>query len=1168
MKSAGFVHLHNHSEYSVLDGMLRITDGEGHASEFLKELAEKKVPALAITDHGNMYGAMEFYFTASSLGIKPVIGCELYVARDSIKQKSGTRRDNGHITILAENYEGYLNLIQLVSRAFLEGFYHDPRIDKELLSRYGKGLIVLSGCLKSHIARLCADGSVEEAVKLAGEYGEILGKGNFYIELMNHGLPEEQAALKNLVEVSKKTSIPVVATNDCHYQKKDDYEAHDVHICISTNSLVEDADRMRMNTNELYFKSPEEMIALFSDVPDAVKNTLEIAQRCNVKIETGKLYLPHFNVPPPYKGPDAYLKVLCESGLGKKMGAVSQEYAGRLAYELSVIENMGFASYFLIVSDFINYAKSNGIPVGPGRGSGAGSLVAYSLGITMVDPIKHGLLFERFLNPDRKTMPDLDIDFSDEGRDKVIEYVRNKYGKDNVANIITYGTIKAKSAVRDVGRVMNVPLAQVNTIAKLIPANATLYQAFSTVPQMKEMCQDPKIKKLFDIALKIEGLRRHTGVHAAGVVITREPVSGYAPLSNRNTKEVVTTQYDGNMLTRLGLLKVDFLGLRTLTVIETGCGFIKEKNKKFDIYEIPTDDEKTFKLLCSGHTTGVFQLESEGMKELIRSLKPSNFNDISALVALYRPGPIQSKMLELFVERKHGRKKIVYEHPLLEPVLKDTYGTIVYQEQVMEIAKSMGGCSPGQADSLRKAMSKKNPEEMEKFREIFISGAKKNDITGKLAAKIFDQMLQFALYGFNKSHSVAYALLAYQTAYLKANYPLEFMSALLTSEIGHSPVDVQDKENKLVTYVEEAQEMGIKVLPPDVNFSKTYFSIEDFNGEKALRFALNAVKNVGEGVVELIVQEREKSGVFKSTAQLSGRMDIRQLNKRVMESLAKAGALDDLYPEGIKEEKRSKAILEVEAMFNGSSKKTDINQELLFGVPGERDGNGSDGCNAERLLNEHTILKYEKEVLGFYLSGHPLASCSRYTQMINNATVEKIFKKEIPAGSKVRIAGILLYVKNTRTKKGEQMARFEIEDLTGSIQVCMFPETYSRYSSGLVQNQIIVVSGTVKASNLDREALELVAEEVHGLYEAISRWGRHLVISFSDGVLLDENQLTALKHVLSKHAGSCPVYFRLNTRGSGKYLIETSIKTGLSENLFKEIETTLGEKTWQVESAY
>jgi len=1182
MKSAGFIHLHNHSEYSLLDGMLRITDGEGRPSDFLKGLADRKIPALAFTDHGNMYGAMEFYFTAMAAGVRPIIGCEVYTAKGSrlLKDKTSSRKDNGHLTVLAKNQTGYQNLMKLVSDSYLKGFYHDPRIDMETLAQYHEGLVVLSGCLKSHVARACALGEIDEAVRIASEYSAVMGKGNYFLELMDHGIPEETAALKGLLEVARRTGLPLVATNDCHYQKKEDWEAHDAHICISTGSLVGDPDRMKMTTHELYFKSPEEMMQLFSHTPEAVKNTIAIAEMCDLKIESGKLYLPDFDIPAEYKtkysADDSqfeYLKALCARGLEVKLGRVSEEYKKRMEYELGVIRRMGFSSYFLIVMDFIQYSRAHGVPVGPGRGSGAGSLVAFALDITRVDPITNGLLFERFLNPDRKSMPDLDIDFADSGRESIVEYVRQKYGVNNVANIITYGTIKSKTAVRDVGRVMSIPLTDINAITKLIPEgekNMTVYKAVETVPDLKEYQKDPKIKKMFEIAAKIEGLRRQTGVHAAGVVITKEPVVHYVPLANRNNKDVITTQYDGNMLTKLGLLKVDFLGLRTLTIIETASGLIRAgKEKDFDIYSIPLDDQKTYDLLCDGRTTGVFQLESEGMKKLIKGLKPSQFSDIAALVALYRPGPIQSGMLELFVERKHGRKKIVYDHPVLEPILKDTYGTMVYQEQVMEISKKLALFMPGEADSLRKAMGKKKPEEMEIMRTKFTDGAKKNDIPIKLSTKIFDQILQFAGYGFNKSHSVAYALVAYQTAWLKANYPVEFMCALLTSEIGHNAVNSEDKENKQVTYIGEAQAMAIEILGPDLNRSGKIFAIEEKNGKSAVRFALTAVKNVGEGVVEALVAERGKNGPFKSFEEFSLRADTKQLNKRVIESLAKSGAYDNLYPSPTIELSRTKALRAVENFSETGSKsrRDQEGQDLLFGVTASRKPSNTAVLPSE-ALNEHTILKYEKEVLGFYFSGHPLNSYKRHISMISNANIEKILAAGFKSGEMVRVAGIVLQSKVMQTKKGDTMAKFEFEDLSGSISVCLFPKRYALYGPQLGPNKIVVVTGKVQESSFGANPFELIAEEVLGLFEAMNKWGRNIVIQLPEGILFDEKQLTELKNTLSHSHGECPVYLKIHTKAKRSYMVETRDRVNLNETLFKDLEKILGEKTWQVESEY
>ncbi len=1163
-----FIHLHNHSEYSLLDGMLRITDGEGHASEFLKGLAAHPGNALAITDHGNMYGAMEFYFMAQSVGLKPIVGCECYITRGSRKDrdKSHGRKDNGHMTVLAKDNTGYRNLIKMVSSAYLEGFYHDPRIDSEILSKHAEGLVCLSGCLKSHIARNCAEGHLDEAAKMAMEYQDILGKGNFYLELMDHGIPEETAAMAGLIEIAKRTGIPLVATNDCHYQKKEDWEAHAAHVCISTGKILDDPDRMKY-PHELYYKSPEEMIKLFSHSPEAIKNTLHIAAMCDLKVETGKLHLPAFDIPAeakvkyPEEGDFYYLRELCEAGLKQKVPNAGEDYRKRLEFELGVIRSMGFASYFLIVMDFINHGRSIGVPVGPGRGSGAGALVAYALDITRVDPLPNGLLFERFLNPGRKSMPDLDIDFSDDGRERVVQYVREKYGAARVANIITYGTIKAKSAIRDVGRVMNIPLSEINAIAKLVPADpkAKLYKALSEVNELKEFARDPKIKKMFDIALKVEGLRRHTGVHAAGVVISKEEITNYVPLSNRNTKEIVTTQYDGNMLGNLGMLKVDFLGLRTLTIIETACEFLRAAGKKdFDIYSIPMDDKKTFDLLCEGKTTGVFQLESEGMKKLVKGLKPTVFSDIAALVALYRPGPINSGMLETFVERKHGRKKITYDHPLLEPILKDTYGTMVYQEQVMEIAKSLAKFTPSEADDFRKAMGKKKLDVMEKMRAKFVDQAKSmNDIPNKLSTKIFDQMAQFAEYGFNKSHSVAYALVAYQTAWLKANYPVEYMASLLTSEIGKSAVNSEEKENKLVTYIGEAQEMEIGIQGPNVNHSQKKFSIEELQGRPAIRFALTAVKNVGEGVVEAMVAERDRNGPFRSFEEFTLRADSKQLNKRVVESLAKGGAFDSFYPAEKPEISRTKAMAAVEAFCGGGAR--DINQAMLFG----------EEKKASAVMSEHALLKNEREVLGFYFSGHPLNSYRRHLAMVSNAQAEKVLAGGFAEGAMVRVAGIVTQFKNIQTKKtGETMAKFEVEDLTGNLGVVLFPSKYKIYGPQLGPNKVVVVTGKVQKSDFGEQNYELIAEEAYSLFDAMNKWARGLVVNLPEGILFDEKQLHELKSALGKSHGMCPVYFQVNAKGRGTYMIETTERVALSDALLHDIEKLLGDKTWKVESGF
>ena len=805
-----FVHLHNHSEYSLLDGLIRLSDRSGGPSSTLEALAKQKTRAFALTDHGNMYGAIELYKNCSQVGIVPIVGCEMYFSKGSRFDRGHSQKDNCHLTVLARNLEGYQNLMLLVSKGYSEGYYYDPRIDKELLAKHSKGLIVLSGCLKSETSQHILSGNLVEAEKLCAWFKNTLEPDCFYLEIMDHGIDKQRQVLKALLEIHSRTNIPLIATNDCHYAHPADHEAHDARVCISTGRKLADTDRLKFETHHFHLKTPEEMHKLFSFSPQSLTNTLKVAEMCHLKIPMDQLMLPQFEVPDGFTQ-DSYLESLCIEGLKKYVGDISLAYQGRLNYELSVIRKMGFSGYFLIVWDFIRYARTQNIPVGPGRGSGAGSLVAYALKITSIDPLQHRLLFERFLNPDRKSMPDLDIDFADTGRDRVIAYVREKYGADNVAQIITFGSLGARLVIRDVARVMGLPISEADRIAKMIPSgpNVTINETLQTNPDFKEAVKNPQIKKLIELAMKLEGLKRHTGVHAAGTVITKEPVVKYSPLAKGVHSEVTTTQYDGDALSKLGLLKIDFLGLRTLSIIADAVSLIQKRgHKDFDIEKIPTEDSKTFELLRSAKALGIFQLDSQGMRDLLHRLKPTGFDDIVSLIALFRPGPMQSGMLDLFVERKHGRKKMSYAHAFLEPILKETYGCVVFQEQVMEIAKKLANFTPGQADNLRKAMGKKIPVEIEKMRGDFVSGAAKHAIPKTTADKIYDQLVEFGGYGFNKSHSAAYGLVAYQTAYLKANYPLEFMTALLSSEIGHSTVQVEGKENKLVVYIDEAERMG------------------------------------------------------------------------------------------------------------------------------------------------------------------------------------------------------------------------------------------------------------------------------------------------------------------------------------------------------------------------
>lgn len=1179
--SVEFVHLHNHSDYSLLDGMLRLTDLAGkHPSDFLSNLGKQKIPAVAITDHGNMYGAMTFYFNAQQVGVKPIIGCEVYQTLGARGDKSGSQKETGHLTILAKDNEGYRNLMKIVSEAFISGFHYHPRVDYELLNQHKNGLIILSGCIAGHVARNCAAGKLDEAAKVAATLRDIVGKENFYIELMDHGIAEETAAQPGLIEIAKRLGQPVVATNDCHYEKKEDWEIHDARMCLAMNKVLSDPNRLRHTQHELYFKSPEEMARLFAHVPEAIKNTMVIAEKCNVHVETGKLHLPKFDIPEKYhdkarygnEGDFFYMKDLCEEGLRTKVPNAGKEYKDRLDFEMNVIRSMGFPSYFLIVRDFITYARTHGIPVGPGRGSAAGSLVAYTLDITRLDPLPNDLLFERFLNPDRISMPDIDVDFSDAGRDEVIQYARKKYGDTRVANIITYGTVGAKSAVKDVSRVMEIPIPEVNAITKLIPDKATLGEALKggkdsqPVPELLEKMRDPKIKKMFDMALKMEGLVRQTGIHASGVIVSPEEITNYAPLANQNNKHAITTQYDGPTMgdtDKMGMLKVDFLGLRTLSVIYDAVDFIHSAgNKDFDIYKIPIDDKKTFDLLCEGKTIGVFQLESEGMRNLVKALQPSQFSDISALVALYRPGPMEAGMLETFVERKHGREKVTYDHPLLEPVLKDTYGTMLYQEQIMNIAKRMGGFTAGEADTLRKAMGKKKIEIMDKLKTKFVKQSKDiNNVPEKLSSGIYDLMAKFAGYGFNKSHSAAYALVTYQVAYLKANYPVEFMAAAMTNEIGESPMGSDSKENKLVTYILETRDMGIDVSGPDVNHSGVKFTIERENGKSGVRMALTAVRNVGEGIVEDIVREREKNGPFRSFEEFTMRVESKQLNKRCLEGLAKAGAFDCLYPAVTKAESRGKAVRAMTDYCEGSSKKGfDPNQAMLFSPEETQDDIPA--------YTEIQMLKDEYEFLGMYFSGHPLNSYRRHMSMLTDVSVDSVVQGQHKEKSFVRVAGMISQLKILKTKKtGDSMAKFVLEDLTGSIGVCVFPKKYQMFGNALANNRLVVITGRVQLSDFgDKEHYELQAEEVYELFEALNRWGKSVVVSLSPAVLADREKMTALKKLFDSDAGLCPVCFSAGS-GTDRFFIETDYRVSVSDSLLKEAASIAGNNAWKVDAA-
>lgn len=1158
-----FIHLHNHSEYSLLDGMLRISENH-KPSAFLQGLAQQGIKAMALTDHGNMYGALDFYESANAAGVKPIVGCEVYITEGKYTEKDKSR--TGHLTLLAKNHEGYQNLMQLNSKAWVDGFYYHPRIDKELLAQHAGGLIALSGCLKGFLSYYALNKTFEQACALAKEYEDILGKGNYYIELMDHGIKEEQDALPILKDISKMTGIPVVATNDCHYERREDWEAHDIHLCIATGKTLVDPTRMKMTTHDLYFKSPEEMCALFEHTPEALKTTLEIAEKCNLEFPKHGFILPNFDIPPEFTSSAEYFKDLCRKGLSKKMGGhIPPEYQKQLDFEFNVIITMGFDCYFLIVQDFINWARAHDIPIGPGRGSGAGSIVAYSLDITRVDPISNKLLFERFLNPDRISMPDLDIDMSDAGRERVIDYVRNKYGHDKVSQIITFGTMKAKLALKDVARAMALPVTEANRIAKMIPNDPkmTLARALDEITELKnEVAKNPQTKKLFDFAKKIEGLKRHTGIHAAGVLITKEAVSQYVPLA-RGSRDAITTQFEGEPCSNLGLLKMDFLGLRTLTVIDNAEKMIRKRhNPDFDINHIPLDDKKTYDLLSSCRTLGIFQLESGGMRDLIKKLQPAKFGDVSALVALYRPGPMESGMMDMFVRRKNGQEKVEYETPLLEEVLQDTYGCMVYQEQIMEISKKLGGFTPGEADTLRKAMGKKKLDVMEKFGKKFVEGCKKNHISEKTASHIYEQMKAFAGYGFNKSHSYAYALVSYQTAYLKANYPIEFMCAALTNEIGHNAIGSDDKENKIVTYLEEARNLGFDILPPDVNASQPEFSVEKKDGKEYIRYALEAIKNAGEEGCISIVKEREKDGPYKTLEDLCSRIDLFQANKKTIESLAKAGAMDSMMPDKDPKEVRATLLAGIDQavdMAHMIEKEKQNNTGSLFGDDFTAVMSVK---KAEKVtvkpLTQSELLNFEKEVLGLYFSGHPMTKYQSHLQTLRCTPICDILDGK--ASGRLNVLGIITLFKKRQNKMKKEWAQFVIEDCTGSLPVNCFARAYENMSHKLGPNAILHFSGDIRVDD-ESARIELNLQDVSNVTDLIGNVAKEFTIQMPKNYTKD--QLQKLKTYLEMTKGTTQVFLEVPSKEdpSKTHRIRTSKRVLLHRALFDFVDNNLG-TTW------
>lgn len=1128
MPSSDFVHLHVHTQYSLLDGAIRI-------DSLLQRAASFRMPSLAITDHGTMYGVIEFYEKAYKAGIKPIIGCEVYVAPTSRFDKD--RRQKGglfHLILLAKNAKGYKNLCRLVTAAHLEGFYYKPRVDKTILSECSEGLIALSACLHGEIPRLIQAGRLDKAADAARTYERIFGEDNFYLEVQNNGIQVQETVNRTLREMAHELSMPLVATNDCHYLAPEDTRAHDILLCVQTGKTVQEDKRLKFRTDQLYFKSPEEMKLDFADYPDAVKHSVDIGNRCNLELDLGSYHFPRFRVPHGLEDAgaasqgddpadvDSYLEREAARGLKERLQTASsgdrdfsavdhERYRNRLERELEVIKKMGFSGYFLVVADFVRFAKEQGIPVGPGRGSAAGSLVAYALKITDLDPIAYGLIFERFLNPARKSMPDIDIDFCIEGRDAVFKYVVEKYGgPDYVAQIITFGKMQARAVIRDVGRALDIPLREVDSIAKMIPEvlNISLAKALSQEPRLKTAAEkDPRIKELLTVAQALEGLPRHASTHAAGVVISDRPLVEYLPLA-RGKKGEVVTQYDMKAAERIGLIKFDFLGLRNLTVMKETCDIIgKGGGTPPDLANLDLTDKKTFELLASARTTGVFQLESSGMKDLLLRLKPACFGDIVALVALYRPGPLDSGMHDAFVKRKNGQVAVTYLLPELEAILKDTYGVILYQEQVMNIACVLADYSMAEADNLRKAMGKKIGEIMAQERERFLIRAKDKGVDPEKAEKIFDLMEKFGRYGFNKAHSAAYAMIAFQTAYLKAHFPVEFMAAILTSEMNAT--------EEVVKYIAECRDQGIKILPPDINKSDMNFAVV----EGAIRFGLAAVKNVGEGAIESVLEVRKSGGPFESLFDFCERVDHRRVNRRVIESLIKCGAFD--FP-GTKRSQMM-SVLGMAMEIGHKIQRDRINgQYSLFEVMSQQDaGVAYPPLPEMKEWDESQLLHCEKEALGLFITSHPLA---KYESVLKKfANTDTMSLRGLSDGAAVRIGGLVRDYKHYNDRKGDRMAFVTLEDLSGFAEVTLFSSLFASVSDLIQKDTAIFVEGRVTK---DEKAVKILGDSVIPIEKAEETWTTSVRLNL-DMTSLDKEMLEKLYAILRKHKGTSSAYLHL-----------------------------------------
>jgi len=1117
MPAKNFVHLHLHTDYSLLDGACDI-------GRLMDRAAELKMPAVAVTDHGNMFGAIQFYEAALKRGLKPIIGCETYVAPASRLDRSADSDRPNHLVLLCENERGYRNLVKLASAAYTDGFYYKPRIDKALLAQHSDGLIGLSACLRGEVAAALMEDRYESARKAAYDLRDIFGKSNFFLEIQDQGFAEEQRINPHLVRLSRDTGIPLVATNDCHYITRSDSHAQEVLMCIQTGKTLSDTNRMKFPTDQFYFKTYEEMLAVFGEIPEALDRTLEIAERANLHLEKKQHVYPHFEVPVG-ETPESFFEKVSREGFAARRVQLErlraegrlrnpiEAYEERLNREIEIIKQMQYSGYFLIVWDFVRFSHERCIPVGPGRGSAAGSLVSYALRITDIDPLQYGLLFERFLNPERISFPDIDIDFCMRRRSEVINYVTEKYGRENVSQIITFGTMGAKAVIRDAGRAMDMPYAEVDRIAKLVPAtlNITLDEAIKQNPELRQLKErDTRIADLLEVAGRLEGLARHASTHAAGVVISPTPLQEIVPLY-KGSKDEITTQYSMDDLEKIGLLKMDFLGLTTLTIIDDCVRLIEStRGERIDMAALPLDDAETFALFGKGLTAGIFQFESRGMTDILRRTKPDRLGDLTALNALYRPGPMQ--MIDSFIDRKMGRKQVTYDLPQLKEILEETYGVMVYQEQVMQIAASVAGFSLGEADVLRRAMGKKKHEVMVAMREKFVAGARKNNVPAKKAEKLFELVEQFAGYGFNKSHSAAYALIAYQTAYLKTHYSVEFMAALLTAQIGD--------QDKLIFYLSECRELGIKILPPDVNSSDRTFT----PAEKSIRFGLTAIKNVGDLAIQSVIEARSKLGRFDSLFQFCENVDLRLLNKRVIESLIKSGAFDS---SGVRRA-QAMAVLD-RAMELGArrQRETASGQHGLFASANEPSPPRPLDLPEVPEWTEAERLAGEKEVLGFYVTGHPMEKyLPRLTSITrhNTASIE-----EMEHESPVTLAGILTTLRIRPSKKGDLWASGMLEDMRGSVEILVFPQALQQLQSILKPDTALLIKGRVRHEENART--KVVVSEARPLESAVNGAKPELLIR----VNLEKAAETLggeLEKLLSAFPGENPVLFELTRPGN------------------------------------